>query len=152
MKAIIVVASVVAMAGITLLSAGPANADSLSIGVRTDSVSLGVNIGEPPRIVAVPGTSVYHAPSLPHNYFVHGGHYYLFRDGSWLAGASYNGPWTVIAVERVPPPVLAVPVDYYKVKPSHWKKGGPPPWAEAKGHDKQHKEKHGKKGKHRNDD
>jgi hypothetical protein len=45
---------------------------------------------------------------------------------------------------KCPKPILAVPVPYYKKPPSHWKKHGPPPWAEAKGHGK-------KKGKGKDD-
>jgi hypothetical protein len=44
--------------------------------------------------------------------------------------------WTVIAVERVPRPILGGPVEYYRNRPDHWKQHGPPPWAEAKGRDK----------------
>ncbi len=132
-----------------LLQATPALGDSLSIGVRTNSVNLGINIGGPPQFVAVPGTAVYHAPSLPYNYFVYSGHYYLFHEGMWLTSVSYNGPWTVIALERVPRPILAVPVQYYKRPPHHWEKHGPPPWAKAYGHDKDQREhgkqEHGKK-------
>jgi hypothetical protein len=39
-------------------------------------------------------------------------------------------------VERVPRPILGVPVDYYRNRPDHWKQHGPPPWAQAKGRDK----------------
>ena len=120
-----------------LLLAGPALADSLSVGVRTDSVSLGINIGSPPQFAVVPGTPVYHAPSVPHNYFFFGGQYYLFHNEVWFSAGYYNGTWTIIALERVPQPILAVPVNYYKVPPGHWKKKhGPPPWAPARGYGK----------------
>jgi hypothetical protein len=145
-----VLAGILVAAAAVLLQAMPALAESLLVGVRTDSVSLGIKIGSPPPVVVVPGTPVYHAPSLPHNYFVYGGHYYLFHEGMWLSGASYNGPWTVIALERVPRPILAVPVEYYKRPPGHWKKHGPPPWAEAKGHDKKGHEKEQEKREHGN--
>ena len=38
---------------------------------------------------------------------------------------TYNGPWGYIAVERVPQPVLAVPVAYYNPAGSHEKERGP---------------------------
>lgn len=132
----IVLAGIFVAAAAGLLQATPALADSLRIGVRTDNVSLGISVGTPPPVVAVPGTPVYHAPGVPYNYFVYGGHYYLFHEGMWLSAVSHNGPWTVIALERVPRPILTVPVEYYKRPPGHWKKHGPPPWAQAKGHDK----------------
>jgi hypothetical protein len=140
---------IVAAAG--LFQPEPARADSLSIGVQTEGLTLGVNIGGPPHVVAVPGTPVYQAPSLPYNYFVYRNHYYLFHEGMWLSAAHYNGPWTVIALEKVPQPILIVPVNYYKAPPGHWKeKHGPPPWAKARGHDKKDRDKgeHGKKRGH----
>jgi hypothetical protein len=146
-----VLAGILVLVAVGLVHATPVLADSLSIGVRTNSVNLGINIGAPPRVVAVPGTPVYHVPSMPYNYFVYAGHYYLFHEGMWLSAASYNGPWTVIALERVPQPILGVPVEYYKRPPGHWKKHGPPPWAQAMGHEKKehekkdHEKKHGKK-------
>ncbi len=111
--------------------------------VQADSVSIGVNIGSPPpppppayvvasppQLVVVPGTPVYYAPTLSVNFFAFGGRYYTHHDGAWFMTTNYGGPWRFVAVERVPQPVLAMPVAYYKVPPGHMKKGGgPPPWA-----------------------
>jgi hypothetical protein len=154
MKRVTVHIIILMTAAVCLVQAGPALADSLSIGVQTNSLSLGINIGAPPQVVIVPGTPVYQAPSLPYNYFVYRHRYYLFHEGMWLSAGHYNGPWTVIALERVPQPILVVPVNYYKVPPGHWKqKHGPPPWAHAKGHDKKDhgNKEHGKKGGHGDD-
>ena len=157
MRRATVLAAIVAGAAASLLLVGPALADNLSIGVKTDSLSLGINFGSPPPVAVVPGTAVYHAPSLPQNYFVYRRHYYLYHEGMWLSSVHYNGPWTVIALEQVPPSLLVVPVKYYKARPAHWKKSGPPPWAHEKRHSrkdhgkKDHgKKEHGKKehGKH----
>jgi hypothetical protein len=143
MRRLTILMGILALAAVGLLEAGPVRADSFSIGVQTDSLRLGVNIGERPPLAVVPGTPVYHAPSLPHNYFVYRQHYYLFHDGVWFSSVHYNGPWTAIALERVPQPILAVPMNYYKAPPGHWKKKhGPPPWAQANGHGKK---EHGKK-------
>jgi hypothetical protein len=127
--------------------------------VRADSVSIGVNIGSPPppppaivyaappQLVVVPGSPVYYAPSVSVNFFSYGGRYYSHHNGAWFLATTYNGPWNYVAVERVPQPVLAVPVAYYKVPPGHMKQGGgPPPWA---GHGKGPKHKG---PKHKGDD
>ncbi len=106
------------------------------------TVSLDINIGSPPRFVVVTGTPVYYAPSVSYNYFFYDRRYYLFHNELWFSAAYHNGPWTAIAFERVPRPILAVPVEYYKRPPGHWKKHGPPPWAQARGHEKK---EHGKK-------
>jgi len=99
------------------------------------TVNLDINIGAPPRFVVVAGTPVYYAPSVSYNYFFYNGGYYLYHNELWFSAPYYNGPWTAIAFERVPPPILVVPVEYYRRPPGHWKKHGPPPWAEARGHE-----------------
>jgi hypothetical protein len=47
--------------------------------------------------------------------------------------SAYHGPWAVIQIGQVPAPVVAVPVEYYKIPPGQLKKQGPPPWA-GQGH------------------
>ncbi|MBP1777222.1 MAG: hypothetical protein H6Q86_3232 [candidate division NC10 bacterium] len=136
---------------VLVLVGGPARADNVSIGVSTPSVSFGLNIGSPPPLVAVPGLPVRHAPAVPHNYFVYGGYYYLFNEGTWFYSPYYNGPWSSLVIHQVPRPILAVPVTYYKrVPPGHLKKGGPPEWA-GYGHGKD-KGKHKHKDKHKGRD
>jgi hypothetical protein len=97
-------------------------------------VSVNVNIGPPPVVVAappalvvVPGTPVYYAPQVQYNYFFYSKRYYTFHDGHWFYARSYNGPWVFVAPAHVPGPLLTVPVKYYRVPPGHWKHGGPGP-------------------------
>jgi len=132
-----------ALVGLPMASAW---AQNVSVGISTPSVNFGLNIGAPPPLVAVPGLPVYQAPSVPDNYFVYQGYHYLFHGGIWYYSSHYNGPWMSLRMHQVPQPILAVPVPYYKKPPSHWKQHGPPPWAEAKGHDK--KRGHGKEKGH----
>ncbi len=108
----------------------------MPVPAQADNVSIGVNIGSPPPpplvmaapppLVVVPGMPVYYAPSLSVNFFAYGGRYYTHHNGAWFVATSHRSPWAFIAVGQVPPPVLAVPVAYYKVPPGHLKKGGPP--------------------------
>ncbi len=135
MKQDFVLVSILAIAVTGVAPPVMGQAASVNIGVQTNNLNLGINIGGPPPLVVVPGTPVYTAPSLPYNYFVYERQYYLYHEGRWLRARHYDGPWTVIAVERVPPPILAVPVEYYNNRPAHWKHHGPPPWAKAKGRD-----------------
>lgn len=127
---------------------GPAQADNVSIGISTPSVNFGLNVGSRPPLVAVPGLPVYHAPAVPHNYFVYDSYYYLFHEGTWFYSSHHNGPWFSLVMHQVPRPILAVPVTYYKkVPPGHWKKSGPPDWDDhGKGKGK-HKNKHKHKGR-----
>src|SRR6266699_3531365 len=107
----------------------------LAAPARAADVHIGINIGVPPP-------PVYYAPSLPYNYFYYGGLYYTLHDDHWFYAASFNGPWSFVTVERLPRPIFAVPVRYYKVKPEKWKKHGPPPWARH-GHEHEHEHGHG---------
>lgn len=111
------------------------------------SVNLDIVIGNRPALVAVPESPVRYAPSMSYNYFAYGGRYYVFHNEVWLSAKSYNGPWAATPLKQVPQPILAVPVKYYKAPPGHWKKQGPPPWAQAKGHEKHEKKEHAKKGR-----
>jgi hypothetical protein len=114
-------------------------------------INIGVNIGipppppppvviaAPPQLVVIPGTRVFYAPEVPHNYFFYGGKAYVFHDSAWFVAPTHNGPWTFVAIEQVPPPIRRVPVRYYKVPPGHRKDKGPPPWAgQGKGQGHKH--------------
>ena len=100
-----------------------------------------VVIAAPPRVVVVPGSPVHYAPGVDFNLFVYGGRHYRFHEGHWFFATSHGGPWTFVARERVPQPVLAVPVTYYKVPPGHAKKMGGPG---SEDHGRGPKGKHGK--------
>jgi hypothetical protein len=112
----------------------------------TIGINLGINLGAPPPLVTIPGLPVYYAPTLPYNYFLYGDAYYAFMNEHWYYAPAYNGPWTLIQITRVPPPILSVPVQYYKVPPGHWRESpGPAPWAHqgrGRGHGHDKKAKH----------
>ncbi len=135
-------ASFLAAAALSCLVLSPAAADNLSIGINIGSSPPPVIVATPPRVVVVPGTPVYYAPGVDFNLFVYGGRYYSFHNGTWFAAAGHSGPWVVIANDKVPKPVLTVPMTYYKVPPGQAKKMGMP--AGPEGHGKGPK---GKKGK-----
>ena len=107
-------------------------------------VSVNINLGPPPIVVAappplvvVPGLSiVQYAPSLHVDLFFHEKRWYYPHGGYWYVGASYKGPWSPIAFAKLPRAIVAVPVKYYKIPPGHLKqlgKGGPPGHAKGKG-------------------
>jgi hypothetical protein len=104
-------------------------------------VNVGVNIGipapppivlpAPPPVVVVPNSPVAYVPSVNYNLFVYGGSYYTFHDGAWFHARRHSGPWAFMPTERVPRPVIGVPVTYYKVPPGHAKKMGNAPGGPA---------------------
>jgi hypothetical protein len=110
-----------------------AAAASLVSGASATASDVKINIGlgvppivltAPPALVVVPGTSVYYAPDVPANYFFYKGRYYTLANSVWSMAPAYNGPWAVIQIGQVPQPVLAVPVEYYKIPPGHLKQKG----------------------------
>lgn len=96
------------------------------------NIGLGVPplvLTAPPQLVMVPGTPVYYAPDVSANLFFYKGRYYTVANGVWSRVSAYSGPWVVIQLGQVTAPVVAVPVEYYKIPPGQLKKHGPPPWA-----------------------
>jgi hypothetical protein len=115
----------------------------INIGLGVPSVPPPVVIATPPPLVVVPGTSVYYAPDVSANLFFYKGRYYTVTNGVWSMAPVYNGPWAVIQIGQVPPPLLSVPVEYYNIPPGQLKKHGPPPWA-GQGHGPHPKKPKGK--------
>jgi hypothetical protein len=107
------------------LGAIPASADNVRVGVHV-GVPLPppppVVTVAPPRVVVVPGSPVFYAPAGHYNLFVYGGRHYTLHNGAWFYRTSHHHPWRFVARERVPRPILAVPVKYYRVPPGHAKK------------------------------
>ncbi len=79
-----------------------------------------------------------YAPSVDGNYFFYGGQYYVFANGDWYVGPTYNGPWAAVAPAYIPLPLLRVPVRYYRTPPPHWKdwrREAAPRWDPTWGHE-----------------
>lgn len=159
MRRVSIVAGILALAAAGVGLPGMAHATSVNIGVQTDNLHLGINLGPtPPPLVAVPAPvvvappgppappspPVYTAPGLPYNYFVFANVYYLYHEGRWFRAHRHNGPWTAIAIAQVPRPILAVPVEHYKVRPEHWEHHGPPPWAHERERERGGDREHGR--------
>jgi hypothetical protein len=99
-------------------------------------VDIGIHLGSPPPLVAVPSSPVMYAPSVNANVFFYGNQYYVFRRGAWYASPRHEGPWAAVGPEFVPRPILAVPVRYYRVPPAEWRAWhheAPPHWQPAYG-------------------
>ena len=85
------------------------------------SVNIGINLPAPPQLVPVPASPVMYAPGVAANYFVYEGQYYVLTNGAWYVSRGHNGPWVLLAPEYIPRPILAVPVQYYRVPPPAWR-------------------------------
>ena len=88
-------------------------------GLARAEVSVNINIGpppivvaEPPAVVAIPQTRVWFAPDPHVEVFFYGGYWWSPRGPQWYRSRAYNGPWVVIETYRVPKAVIYVPRDY----------------------------------------
>jgi hypothetical protein len=112
-----------ALAVVLALAAGLSSSSVAMAQVRVNvNVAPPVVLASPPKLVIVPSSPVKYAPEVNANLFFHEGRYYSLHESRWLVASSHSGPWVVIETAKVPPPVIAVPVKYYKVPPGHAKK------------------------------
>jgi hypothetical protein len=134
--------------GMLVVTALLGSADAGDAGV---SVDIGLHLGSTPRLMPVPSSPVLYAPGLKANFFSYAGQYYLFADRAWYTAPGYSGPWSVLAPEHVPEPILSVPVKYYRAPPPEWagwRHDLPPSWEPEGGwqreerHQAQHDERH----------
>src|SRR5689334_14128401 len=85
-------------------------------------VNVDVHIGAPPPVVVyapptmvlMPEPQTYVAVGVPYDIYFVSGHYYYLHGGHWFWGPRYEGPWTYVAVEKLPPGLRK-----YKVKQLH---------------------------------
>jgi hypothetical protein len=64
-----------------------------------------VVFGAPPRFIYSPALGFYVAVETPYDLVFLDGRYYLWNNGFWYTAPYYNGPWVVVGVGRVPPPL-----------------------------------------------
>lgn len=90
-------------------AAGPARAE----------VSVNINLGpppivvaEPPEVVVIPESRVYFVPDPRVDVFFFNGYWWSPRGDRWYRSRAYNGPWGVIERRYVPRAVMYVPPDY----------------------------------------
>ena len=82
-------------------------------------VSVNINLGpppivvaEPPGVVMIPQSQVHFVPDPHIDVFFYGGYWWSPRGEQWYRSRAYKGPWGVIERHRVPRAVLYVPRDY----------------------------------------
>ncbi len=82
-------------------------------------VSVNINLGpppivvaEPPEVVLVPRSQVYFVPHQDIDVFFYGGYWWSPRGDRWYRANAYNGPWGVVERRHVPVYVSRVPRDY----------------------------------------
>jgi len=60
-------------------------------------------VDEPPLFLVPPTLGFQVAVNVPYDMFHIEGRYYLYQNNVWFVGPGYNGPWTGIRHDRLPP-------------------------------------------------
>lgn len=95
-------------------------------------------IPEPPVVVLIPGTPVYHAPHVGIDIFFYSNRWYRKHNGRWYKASYYNGPWAYLPVQRIPVALVNLPPDYRHIPPGHQRI----PYGQLKKHSKKAGKKH----------
>jgi hypothetical protein len=106
--------------GFRYLLAGAAIAAAIGFsGPARAEVSVSINLGpppivvaEPPALVMIPHSQVHYVPDPQIDVFFYGGYWWSPRGERWYRARAYNGPWGVIERGRVPRAVAYMPRDY----------------------------------------
>jgi hypothetical protein len=112
--------SLAAVAG--CLSASAALAEThvnVSIGIGNAPPPPVVVVREEPRVVLVPGSTVYVVDDNRWGYdcFRYGVYWYAYRDGFWYRSRAWRGPFGVVRTEIVPRAIMSVPSSRWKNHP-----------------------------------
>jgi len=119
-RVIIMNKKLIVIAAILLLSLGFS-----SKGVARVSINIGIPLpppfvfSAPPPVVVIPGTNVYFCPDLEADIFFYGGNWYRPYEGRWYYASSYNGPWVVADISRVPRVLVSLPPGAWRVPPGY---------------------------------
>ena len=109
MKRFIIVASLCILAS-SLAVAHPASAQELRVNANLGGSHI--YFDTQPNVVLVPNTQVYYAPYGNYEVYRYRNHWYANRNGTWFRSSNYRGPYYQTDMDRVPQPVVSVPMDY----------------------------------------
>src|SRR5205807_10281339 len=94
----------------SLLTAAPAQT-GVNVGIKVAPQTLASS----PRLVALPGSSVFHAPQESYTLLAYAGRYYSLYRGTWFRSTGPGNSWSLTAADRVPNAVRAVLSTFAKV-------------------------------------
>ena len=118
MKRLIALSALAMVATMTSASLAETNVD-VRIGIGTPPPPPVVVVREEPRLVFVPGSSVYVVSDRRWDYdtFRYGVYWYAYRGGFWYRSRTWRGPYAVLASSRVPRAIINVPTRHWKHHP-----------------------------------
>jgi hypothetical protein len=104
------------------LAASSAQAETsvnVNIGIGTPPPPPVVVVRTEPRVVLVPGSTVYVVSDRNWNYdcFRYGVYWYAYRDGYWYRARAWRGPFVSVRTSVVPRAIISVPAKHWKRHP-----------------------------------
>lgn len=91
---------------------------NVSVGVPVPGVVVGappaVLFQAPPLFLAPRKLGFYVGVDVPYDIIFWGSNYYLYYGNGWYRASNYNGPWVVIAPDRLPPGIRKHRVEYIR--------------------------------------
>jgi hypothetical protein len=117
MKRIILIASLSILALSAVIIAPPASAQ---IRINANLGTGQVWFDTEPNMTLVPGTQVYYAPYGNYEVYRYHNRWFANREGTWYRASSYDGPYVPVDYDRVPPQVVAVPMEYRQQYNQGW--------------------------------
>jgi len=114
-------------------SASAATSVGISVAIGNAPPPPVIVVREAPRVVVVPGSSVYVVEDDRYSCdaFRYGVYWYLYNDGWWYRARTYRGPFKVVETRYVPRAIMTVPHHRWK----HHPHGGPPGLVRHRGSD-----------------
>jgi hypothetical protein len=133
MKRLIALSALAMVATMTSASLAATNID-VSIGIGNAPPPPVVVVREEPRLVFVPGSSVYVVSDRRWDYdtFRYGVYWYAYRGGYWYRARTWRGPYATVVSSRVPRAIINVPSRHWK----HHPHGMPPGLAKKQDRDR----------------
>ena len=64
-----------------------------------------------PQYTQIPGTGLEYVANTNGNIFRMGSEYYILISGRWFKGASFDGPWSYVGGNELPPDFAKIPLD-----------------------------------------
>jgi hypothetical protein len=78
------------------------------------SIPLFGFIAPGPPVVYAPSPPVYYAPAAVPGAVFYGGFWYRSNGGNWFIAANAGGPWSMVAIQRVPHRIISGPVPMHR--------------------------------------
>ena len=119
-KGIAVLIAALTALGAVVVPGGSSAQVQVNIGIRVPLPPLPRFVfPAPPVVVVIPQTYMYVVPDVEVDIVFYRGYWYRPHADRWYRATSYNGPWLLLSVERVPSTFVTLTPGFRSVEPEH---------------------------------